>query len=346
MSSGLQWFFGVCSFLALLFYLIEKGPRLYRYLTSKSEETAVRNTKDLVIGSLLALGCAFIWAMSYSSLGFIKQTTSTLEITTSLFGFAALFYYILSIIVMRRGNSELTLTGDAWKSGRAHLLVLANIGNFLLSVAALSYISASQANAINHFSPLILAGVLIVKGKLKPNLYSLLSLILVVLGIWVINVDKDFNLLGADAIIGSLISLLAGVSFAAWGYLIDEFETKSPSTPDRLRFLSHVFFGSYIILLTWVYFSGVTWTVTTENTSLLALNGVRVALVYLLFSLAIKKAGALLPSVIVIIQIPMTFYFDAILNDTSITAQLWIGSILIIVAAIGVTGDELQRAKK
>ncbi len=62
--------------------------------------------------------------------------------------------------------------------------------------------------------------------------------------------------------------------------------------------------------------------------------------------LACRLAGPLLTSIILVSMVPMTFPFDHLWNHTVIAPQLILGAALIVLAAIGLLGDELRRRKE
>ncbi len=64
-------------------------------------------------------------------------------------------------------------------------------------------------------------------------------------------------------------------------------------------------------------------------------NGLRGAVVYLFLEYAIRLAGPLLTSIILVSMVPMTFPFDHLWNHTVISPQLILEAALIVLAAIG-----------
>lgn len=342
----LQWVFGVLSLIAALGYIAEKVPRLKAYFSTPSEGAVTRTRADYLSGGFLSLLCAAIWAASFASLNLVTPTVGTLAINIHLMGFAALSLFLGSQIAGRFETKGTPAQRPSVESGRLALLVVANLGNFVLSVLALSFISASEAMTLTNLSPLFLAFALWYRGKLSPSAGTFLALVLVLLGAFLLNVDPGFVLRTGTAITGSLVAVAAGASFALWTFTMDELKNAFETKSERMRTLALVFFISYVVLLTYsFFFTPAPPRLSTTDYAVLILNGLRVAVVHVLYVLAVKKAGPLLASVVVVLMVPMTFPFDRMWNNATISTQLVLGSLLIVLAAVGLLSDELRRAK-
>ena len=327
-------------------YFIEKLPKLVDYLKRPPRADPAKTTNDYLVGSGVALLCAVIWAASYASLGMISPAVGTLTTNVYLMGFAAASLYVASVAVGLFKPSDNRAQPGRRLYGRAVVLVGANLGNFLLSVWALKFISASEAMALTNLAPLFLAFVLWYRGNLTPSLGTFVALILVLLGTFILNIDSGFVLRNGSNVPGTLIAVFAGAAFALWTFTLDEIKSTFGSLVDRLRTLALVFFLSYVVLVTLGYVGGAPPALTGRDYVILALNGVRVACVHLLYLFAVEKAGPLLANVIVVLMVPFTFPFDRIWNGAAITTQLVIGAALIVLAAAGLLSDELRRAQQ
>jgi drug/metabolite transporter (DMT)-like permease len=342
----IQWVLAVLSVVTTIGYIAEKIPRLRAYFNSPSAKDAPRTKNEYLLGSLLSLVCAAIWAASYASLSLISPTVGTLSVNIHLMGFAAISLFIASQIASRFEAASAQTTPQALQSGRLVLLVVANLGNFVLSVWALAYISASEAMTLSNLSPILLALALWYRGRLAPSAGTFLALVLVMLGAFLVNIDSGFVLRTGSNITGSLIAIAAGASFALWTFTMDELKSSFGTPSERMKTLALVFFICYVALLTYAFFFNPKLpTLTSLDYIVLILNGLRVAIVHVIYVFAVKKAGPLLASVIVVLMVPMTFPFDSIWNKATISIQLIMGSILVVLAAIGLLSDELRKAK-
>ena len=340
----IQWLLAICSLLTTVGFLYEKVPKIWAYLKRPSPKDAGRTRTEYLVGSLLALLCAVIWAASYASLSVVSKSVGTLTVNIYLMGFAAISLYLSSVLVKMFEHAKTSDVIAPWQTGRAQVLVIANLGNFVLSVLALTFISASEAMALNNLSPLVLAFLLWFRGKLSPSFGTFLALALVVIAAFVVNLDSGFILRSGDRAVGSLIAVLAGASFAVWTFTLDELKPRMGSVAARLRTLSLVFATSFTLLVTVGYLRGGSPPLSTRDFGILSINGLRVAVVHLLYQVAIEKAGPLLASIILVLMVPLTFPFDEFWNGALISPQLVIGALLIVFAAVGLLGDELRKA--
>ncbi|WP_280156037.1 DMT family transporter [Piscinibacter sp. XHJ-5] len=342
---ALQWILAIWTLFSIGAFIIEKLPKVIEYVRSPPPAEPAKPRKDYWIGSGAALGCAVIWAASYASLGMISSSVSTLTTNIYLLGFAAASLYIASVVYGLFNRSAAPREPVQPPSGRIALLVAANLGNFVLSVLALKYISASEAMTLTNLAPIFLAVFLWYRGKLTGKVGVVLALMLVLAGVFILNIDGTFSLKAGSNISGSVVAALAGAAFAVWTLTLDEIKGTFSGVVSRLQTLALVFFLSYVVLVTLGYAVGRLETLTTTDYVLLALNGMRVACVHLLYLFAVEKAGPLLASVLAVLMVPFTFPFDRIWNGAAITGQLVLGAFLIVVAAAGLLSDELRKAR-
>jgi drug/metabolite transporter (DMT)-like permease len=342
----IQWVLAILSVVTAIGYIAEKIPRLRAYFSTPSAADASRTKNEYLLGSLLSLICAAIWAASYASLNLVSPSVGTLSINIHLMGFAAISLFIASQIAGRFNKATPRVAVQTPQSGRLALLVVANLGNFVLSVWALAFISASEAMTLNNLSPILLALALWYRGRLTPSAGTFLALVLVLLGAFLVNIDSGFVLRTGSNITGSLIAIAAGASFALWTFTMDELKSSFGTPAERMKTLALVFFISYVVLLTYAFFFAPKLpALSSMDYIVLILNGLRVAIVHVIYVFAVKKAGPLLASIIVVLMVPMTFPFDSIWNKATISIQLIMGSVLVVLAAIGLLSDELRKAK-
>lgn len=343
--NSLNWLLAIIGVVTFVWFLGEKLQKLLKYFRRPAAKNAAKSRNEYVVGSFLALLCAAIWAASYASLKRVSPSVGTLATNIHLMGAAAIALYVGSVIAAQFTRTSPPAEVQVRPGRKLAVLIVANLGNFVFSVWALRFISASEAMTLNNMSPLLLALALWFRGKLKASLGTFLALALVLLGAFILNTDSGFVFRTGDSIRGSLIAVAAGASFALWTYTMDELKASFTSLAQRMRVLAQIFFVSYVVLVTYGYFMAGPTQATTLDYIILVANGVRVALVHVLYTFAVQKAGPLLASVVLVLMVPMTFPFDNIWNHATISAQLIIGAALIGLAAIGLLSDELRRAR-
>jgi drug/metabolite transporter (DMT)-like permease len=346
----LNWVLAIFGLISIVAFIVDKSRKLHRYLRERHQDNAdqAHSRRDYVLGAILALLCALLWSISYVSLSAVTRQTSVLVLNTVLMGSASVFLYAGAILSQPRPldpKKTRRAFQRTWGTGHLQFLILANLGNFVLSVWALRYISASQATALNNMSPALLAAVLVMSGRLRLSLSTAIAFVVVLLGVWITAAQSDLRFQSGPALIGSLIALGAGASFASWAYLMEGVEVSIERTHLRMKLLAAVFFGSYAVLVTITWLMGHRAQLSPEALTVLGLNGVRVAAVYYLFQLAVKRAGPLLPSVVVVLQVPLTMLWDHVWLKTVIPTQLFLGAGLIMLGIVAFLSDELARTK-
>lgn len=300
-----------------------------------------RAPAEYAFGSVVSIICALLWSLSYVSLKKVSDDgVSVLQINVVLLGSAAVFLFLGSLAWRwsegaRRSGS---LNYDAMPFG---VLVAANLGNFLLSVYALVFVSASHAMTLNNMFPLFLAVILVFRRKLSLSIANFLVLALVSVGTWVITADDDFSIRSGSQLYGSLAAILAGVSFAVWADRVDDIEARAPSMSDRLMSLALVFLTTYALVISVEYLIGESPRYPVTDLVILIGNGFRVAAVYVLFQVAISYAGPLIPTIIVVLQVPLTMMFEHILLDTPIPNRLIVGAVAIGIGGASLVGNRL-----
>jgi drug/metabolite transporter (DMT)-like permease len=344
----LNWLLAIITLVGTGVVVVTKTRAFLAYLRQPSSPGSrrSRSKRDYWFGAALATLCALLWSVSYVSISDVTRAgTSLLTINVVLMGSATIFLYVGALLTrwweQRAGSAA--EASVPWRAGHAQLLVVANLGNFVLSALALRYISASQANTLNNMSPVLLAVALLVSGRLALTLSTAVTVALVALGVWLANADPNFHVRTGADLTGSMIALIAGASFALWAYLMDRVEDRVPRASTRMRLLALVFFASYTLLVTAAWLREDAAPIGRYALNVLALNGVRVAIVYYLFQLAIRRAGPLLPSVVVVVQVPLTMLVDHVWLRTTIPPQLIIGATLIVLGIVALLSDELRR---
>lgn len=309
-------------------------------------QAAAGSPRDKRIGIALAVVCAFIWSISYSSLSIAQRTADPYSTNTVMLGVAALLLIVaghfaapLARLISNKGD-------PAAKEERAvdassllfWVIVAGNVGSFLLFVYALMFISASQTIALQKVNPIFVAVLGAVFLRQRLSMGAWLSVLLTVLGALLVTtnvVHGEIAFGSAADQQGSLLALGAGVTFAAFSVAFERLGRLSQSA--QLKTLGIVFAASYVTILTWAYFSGVPFVFDANATPIALANGVRVAVVYFIFIAAVERIGSLLTSVIVSLEVVLTVLWDKIFLSTSPTLGLCIGAVIILAGGMALT---------
>src|SRR5207253_5670880 len=162
--------------------------------------------------------CALLWSLSYVSLSYVSSKTDLLSINIALLGtgcaFLALGWALAWLFDWVAGTS-LKLNVD-WKTASSWIVVAMNLASFLLFIYALYFISASQTITLQKINPLFVALIVLIWLGKRPSVSTLSAVLLVILGGILILVNDQFGFSGGKNIVGSLIAILAGLSFAVF----------------------------------------------------------------------------------------------------------------------------------
>jgi len=343
-SDQYKWLLDILAIISGLHTLVVIGGHLRKRFWRTDAGEKVRSRSDYALGSFLALLCGFLWSLSYVSLKYTSHRLHAIDISAAVLGWAVFFLILARIVALaierRRGQGQEPLPD--WSNRKTALLALANIGNFGLSIYALYFISATQAMTLNNMSPLFLVAILLFRRKLRPSAGTFSSIVIVLLGAWIMTVGRDFSVASTQGMIGSLIAMGAGLSFAIWADLIDDVEGEIRLLSTRFGFLATIFFASFALAVTAAWLLAPTPPFSWLDGAILAANGLRVALVYVSFQLAVRFGGPLLAVVVAVSQVPLTLVWEAALLDLTIDSQIIIGVGAIVAGAVALLIDRTQ----
>jgi len=301
-----------------------------------------RTPHDYVTGALLAFLCALCWALSYVSLKFVSGRVAAVPLTAGVIGSAAGFL-LLGQAITRRSEARRARPGGAVPPAlgkRLYCLCLVNLGNFGFSIAALYFVSATHAMALNNASPLFLAALLVARRKLRVTAGSAIAVLVVLLGAWLLTARGAST---ESSFVGSGLALAAGVCFALWADLADDLEARLDRMSTRLGVLARVFSLTFCGAAVAAWLSGPLPMPTLSDALIVVGNGLRVAIVYVVFQLAIRRGGPLLAVVVGILQVPLTLLSEAVLLEFRFDAGLAIGVAAAFAGTIALCIDQAQQ---
>ena len=313
--------------------------------TSGHQRGAIRQRtpRDYAAGALLAFVCALLWALSYVTLKFVSGRVAAMPLTAGVIGSAALFLILGQSLAhrvdARRGGAP--AAPPPRLGTRLGWLCLSSLGNFGFSIAALYFVSATHAMALNNASPLFLSVLLVARRKLRITLGSAVAITVVLLGAWLLSQHDDDT--GAS-LVGSGLALAAGASFAWWADLADDIEMRVDRMSARLGVLARVLgltFGVAAAAAWWL--DPLEMPALTDALVIIG-NGLRVAIVSVVFQLAVRRGGPLLAVVVAILQVPLTLLSEALWLGVSLDARFSIGVAAACVGAIALSIDQAQQS--
>ena len=313
----------------------------------KETPTLKREKRDYVWGVIYSVICALLWSLSYVSLSYVSARATLLDINIVLLGTGSLFLFLgwcLCYLYERTAGVQPKLNIN-WKSVTPWIVVVMNLSGFLLFIYALDFISASQTITLQKTNPLFVAILSVLWLKKKTSKSTVAAVLLVTLGAILILVNDQFHLTESPALIGSLIAIGAGASFAVFSVGLEKLEEPKMSPTEALGFMSLVFIISYLGIVTVGFIYGRGPSLSFPVIMILIGNGLRVALVYALYQAAVRRMGALLASAIVALEVPFTMLWDYKLLHNTPGGRLAIGALAILFGAIALVWDRIMGAE-
>jgi len=302
-----------------------------------------RTPRDYAAGALLAFVCALLWALSYVTLKFVSGRVAAVPLTAGVVGSATLFLILGQSLAhqvdARRGGAPAAPPPPL--GARLGWLCLASLGNFGFSIAALYFVSATHAMALNNASPLFLTVLLVARRKLRITLGSAVAVTVVLLGAWLLSRhDADTG----ASLVGSGLALAAGASFAWWADLADDVETRVDRMSDRLAVLARVLGLTFGVAAAAAWWLGPLEMPSLTDALIIMGNGLRVAIVAVVFQLAVRRGGPLLAVVVGILQVPMTLLSEALWLGVALDARFSLGVAAACVGTIALSVDQARQS--
>lgn len=328
--------------------LVYLYQRVQKERRPRQPDIKVTTTRDLWIGVTCTLICGILWAISFVSLSVAAARVDIFEINIIVLGSSTIFLYVAFLIskFRSREDGEPGYIRPNWAGVATWVVVIGNLASFVLFIAALYYISASQTLTLQKTNPLLIAiGTWIFLKKI-PSFKTFAVAMLVVLGTTLIMLDDQFQLKFQSEIIGSLLALAAGASFAAFSVGLDGIEESKSTLTTRLAFMTVVFCLSFFGIIAIAYFMGHVPSYDTESLNILLFNGLRVAIVYMFYYEAVRRIGALLTSILLAIGVPLTMVVDFLWLDREPGPGLVLGAVAILAGGLALWYDQWPRVRR
>ncbi len=188
--------------------------------------------------------------------------------------------------------------------------------------ASLAYTSAANAVVIQYTAPIMVLIYTCISGKKLPTVAQIFSVILAFGGVYAIFSSQ----LSADGMIGNLLALLAGVTFAGV-FVVNRFENASPVDSSIIAFsacslLAFFFIGEFenIKQTDWIF--------------IILLGVFQHGLAYLFFSIGIKTASSFSGSLIGTLELVLLPLWVYLAFGEIPTIMTVIGSIMIVLGVM------------
>ncbi len=219
------------------------------------------------------------------------------------------------------------------------LAVVATVVNYILFHVGLEHTGAANAMVLENTAPFFVLVFLFFFTKTTVGRIEILATVLAIFGVS-LTVYQDFRG-GGEPLVGDLMEIGAGMSWAVFLISSSRAMQSSQSTEERLNFLFGIFLCSAVLLTP---LSFVTMQVpTAKDLVFLVLLGVfPTALAYYLWYEAAARLSTLTASLLFAASVIFTFINSAVFLGASITAPAVVGAGLIVFAIFLTTKDKSE----
>ena len=273
-------------------------------------------------GLLLGFLAAFLWGTHSVIVRYLTSDLGGLQIAVTRLFIAALAIYALLRVM---GAGVKIRYGD-WNF---RLAVLATVVNYILFHIGLEHTGAANAMVLENTAPFFVLVFLYFFADTPVGRTEVIATTLAIFGVF-LTVYQDFQG-GGEPLLGDMMEIGAGFSWAAFLIASSRAMRSSQSTAERLNFLFGIFLCSGILLLPLALFS---MQVPTANdvVFLILLGILPTALAYYLWYEAAARVSTLTATLLFAASVVFTFVNSAVFLGATITPMAILGAVLIVAA--------------
>ncbi|WP_170363691.1 DMT family transporter [Ruegeria arenilitoris] len=273
-------------------------------------------------GLFLGFLAAFLWGTHSVIVRYLTGDLGGMQIATSRLFIAALAIYGM----LRAMNAPVSVQFRDWNF---RLAVLATVINYILFHIGLEHTGAGSAMVLENTAPFFVLVFLYFFADSPVGRTDVLATLLAILGVF-LTVFRDFEG-GGDPVLGDVMEIGAGVSWAVFLIASSRAMRASKSTAERLNFLFGVFLCSAVILLPLSVFA-LRMPSGNDLVFLVLLGVFPTALAYYLWYEAAARVSTLTATLLFAASVVFTFVNSAIFLGAPITPLAAIGAGLIVFA--------------
>ena len=273
-------------------------------------------------GLLLGFLAAFLWGTHSVIVRYLTSDLGGLQIAVTRLFIAALAIYAL----LRVLGAGVSIRFGDWNF---RLAVLATVVNYILFHIGLEHTGAANAMVLENTAPFFVLVFLYFFADTPVGRIEVIATALAIFGVF-LTVYQDFQG-GGEPLLGDMMEIGAGFSWAAFLIASSRAMRSSQSTAERLNFLFGIFLCSGILLLPLALFS---MQVPTANdvVFLILLGILPTALAYYLWYEAAARVSTLTATLLFAASVVFTFVNSAVFLGATITPMAIFGAVLIVAA--------------
>ncbi|WP_299947747.1 DMT family transporter [uncultured Ruegeria sp.] len=273
-------------------------------------------------GLVLGFLAAFLWGTHSVIVRYLTSDLGGLQIAVSRLFIAALAIFCM----LRVMDARISIRFRDWNF---RLAVLSTVVNYILFHIGLEHTGAANAMVLENTAPFFVLIFLYFFADAMIGRTEILATLLAIFGVF-LTVYQDFEG-GGEPLIGDLMEIGAGLSWAVFLISSSRAMQTSKTTPERLNFLFGIFLCSGILLVPLAAFS--LQIPTAIDVVFLILLGVfPTALAYYLWYEAAARVSTLTATLMFAASVVFTFINSALFLGATITPPAVVGALLIVAA--------------
>ena len=222
------------------------------------------------------------------------------------------------------------------------VLVVSNALEIPLLLYSTKYLTAGMSITIWKLNPVWVMLLVSIAYRKPISFVSLNSLIAICVGVYLILMPSAEDLLRNEHF---LYPLSGGIVFAVYTVFLSKLLALNSDLASRTAGTQAYLFAlsAALIALFIPFLESFTLQITKTALIIIPLNAVRIAIVYALYSEALKRLSPVTVSAIVSIEVPLTIVFEWIVSGKAPQAAFFVGSLVIVMSSIVMVRENYRR---
>lgn len=344
------------SILVIIAFFWQFGPKLLEILRPRDSSitpspnvilkgllTAIAKLfeRKFVAGVSLSLLAAILWGLSYTSYRTAAVVPlNPIEVGIPVFIIGGLTIFLFSVIARLYGR-PLRTAPDVLRplfTGNGMLIIFGNVLELVCFIGALHYITAGQTITLYKTNPVWVLLLLYLINRQRAAHASIAAVFCVFMGVFVIMAPEFTYPLNLTNVSGSIIAVLGGFFFSIYSVSVFNYPlyTDNSTLSERLLAQAAVFLLSAIVLGLAALATKTFPLYTSYSLLILTLNGLRIGVVYICYTEALKLIHPVLVASLVALEVPLTMVMEYYWLGDRAAWPLIVGSFIILVAILSI----------
>lgn len=217
------------------------------------------------------------------------------------------------------------------------IAVFSTVVNYIFFHIGLEHTGAANAMMLENTAPFFVLIILFLLASERIRRRDIFGTAIAIAGV-ILTISQDIAL-GGEGLLGDLLEIVAGVSWAGFIIASSRALKKSAGTAERLNFLFSVFACSAVLLTPCLFLYPIDAT-TADIGWLLVLGAVPTALAYYLWYEAAARVSAIAASLLFTMSVIFTFVNAFLFLGENLSINALLGAVLIVSGVVLTSGGD------